>query len=166
MFGTGRSLAVTMHELWVAATLLSGLMVGCARNDVAPLAADQGRVSNAHLGASIPVPGASTSGEKYIATVNTHLQSITQAALAEAARHTGLAASALKLVSAESVTWSDGSLGCPQPGMLYTQALVPGYRIRIEARGELLDYHANARGGLSLCPAGRSMDPLPGDSRI
>jgi hypothetical protein len=32
-------------------------------------------------------------------------------------------------VVAERVTWSDGSLGCPEPDMLYTQALVEGYRI-------------------------------------
>lgn len=155
-----------MRKLFVAGTLLSGLMVGCARTDVSPPAADQGRSSNERPAGAMPASGASASGEKYSAAVNTNLQSVTQAALAEAARHTGLAASTLKVVSAQSVTWSDGSLGCPQPGMLYTQALVPGYRIRIEARGEVLDYHANARGGLGLCPAGRSIDPAPGDSRI
>jgi hypothetical protein len=32
-------------------------------------------------------------------------------------------------VVAERVTWSDGSLGCPEPDMMYTQALVEGYRI-------------------------------------
>ena len=37
----------------------------------------------------------------------------------------------LKVLSAEAVTWSDGSLGCPEPGMMYTQALVPGYRVQI-----------------------------------
>jgi hypothetical protein len=27
-----------------------------------------------------------------------------------------------EVVSAKAVTWSDGSLGCPEPGKLYTQA--------------------------------------------
>jgi hypothetical protein len=29
--------------------------------------------------------------------------------------------------------WNDGSLGCPEPGMMYTQALVNGYWLIIEA---------------------------------
>ena len=53
------------------------------------------------------------------------LEEIVQAARTDAARRTGLAPEALELVSAESVTWPDGSLGCPQPGLLYTQVLVP-----------------------------------------
>ena len=92
------------------------------------------------------------------------LASVTEAALADAATRTGLDTQALKVLSAEGVTWSDGSLGCPQPGMMYTQALVPGYRVRIQAGDRVLDYHASARGGLTLCPAGRAVDPIPGDS--
>lgn len=69
-----------------------------------------------------------------------------------AARRTGIDVAALTVASAERVTWLDGSLGCPEPDMMYTQALVPGYRIRIEAGGETLDYHAGTRGAPLLCP--------------
>lgn len=79
-----------------------------------------------------------------------------QAALADAARRTGIDAAALEVTSAERVTWLDGSLGCPEPDLLYTQALVPGYRIRIEAGGETLDYHVGTRGVPLLCPPGRA----------
>lgn len=88
-----------------------------------------------------------------------------QAARADAARRTGVAASSLELIAAEAVTWSDGSLGCPQPGMMYTQALVPGYRVRLRGPGGEMDYHASARGALVLCPAGRALDPVPGAAR-
>ncbi len=88
-----------------------------------------------------------------------------RAARADAARRTGVAAESLALVSAESVTWSDGSLGCPQPGMAYTQALVPGYRVRLRGPAGEMDYHASTRGALVLCPAGRAVEPLPGASR-
>lgn len=94
------------------------------------------------------------------------LESQVQAALADAARVTGVDAGALMVASAERVTWSDGSLGCPQPGMMYTQALVPGHRIRIVAGAQTLDYHAGLRGEPRLCPPERSIEPLPGDSRI
>ena len=93
------------------------------------------------------------------------LDDLVQAARADAARRTGLAADALVLVSAESVTWSDGSLGCPQPDVLYTQALVPGYHIVLRGPGGEMDYHASARGALVLCPAGRGVAPLPGAAR-
>jgi hypothetical protein len=100
----------------------------------------------------------------YSEAMNPSLQSMVQEVLADAAQRTGIDQSMLKVVSAEAVTWSDGSLGCPQPGMMYTQALVPGYRVRVQAAEQVLDYHASARGGLALCPAGRAVEPAPGDS--
>ena len=96
----------------------------------------------------------------------TNLQAATQAALADAALRSGVAIATLQLVRAESVTWPDGALGCPQPGRLYTQAVVPGYRIRIDARSTLFDYHASVRGSLQLCPPGRSVEPAAGDGRV
>jgi hypothetical protein len=92
--------------------------------------------------------------------VATSLAAVTEAALADAARRSGLEEDALKVLSAEAVTWSDGSLGCPQPGMMYTQALVPGYRVRIKAGGQVLDYHAGRSGKPTMCPAERSVEPI------
>ena len=68
--------------------------------------------------------------------------------------------------SAESVTWSDGSLGCPQPGVMYTQALVPGWRVRLRGPAGEMDYHASLRGAQVLCPLGRATPPVPGAARI
>ncbi|MFZ2650967.1 MAG: hypothetical protein WA210_12775 [Burkholderiaceae bacterium] len=79
------------------------------------------------------------------------LQTMVQAALDDAAGRSKREVSALVVASAERVMWSDGSLGCPQPGMGYTQALVPGYRIRIQAGSETLEYHASARGKPFYC---------------
>ena len=92
------------------------------------------------------------------------LHSVTEAALADAVRQTGVDRSKLSIVRAEMVTWRDGSLGCPQPGMQYMQALVPGFRVQIQAGDKVLDYHASLRGSLALCPAGRAVEPLPGDA--
>lgn len=92
------------------------------------------------------------------------LQTVTEVALADAADRTGLARPALRVVRAEYVTWRDGSLGCPEKGMVYTDALVPGYRIEIRAGDRVLDYHASAGGHLILCPAERAVEPLPSDA--
>ena len=32
----------------------------------------------------------------------------------------------IRIVRAEHVTWSDSSLGCPEPGMMYVQVLTTG----------------------------------------
>lgn len=95
------------------------------------------------------------------------LESVTESVLEDAATRTGVARANLEVESAMSVTWADGSLGCPQPGMNYTMALVPGYRIRVRAGDDLLDYHASRRGHFVLCPADRSVPPVSaGDDRI
>jgi hypothetical protein len=93
------------------------------------------------------------------------LESVKEAALIDAAKRTGMSRNQLEVLSAEAVTWSDGSLGCPMPGMVYTQALVPGFRVRIRAGGKELDYHAGRTGAPVLCPAGRATPPIPGDER-
>lgn len=87
------------------------------------------------------------------------LDDVVAAARADAARRSGRDGSALQLLSAERVTWADGSLGCPRPGMVYTMALVPGYRVRLGAGADVYDYHTDLRGTLSLCPAGLAVDP-------
>jgi len=79
--------------------------------------------------------------------------------LQDAARRTQLDAAQLSVTLAEAVTWPDGSLGCPQPGREYSQALVPGYRIQIVAAGRTLEYHASLRGTPFLCPAERVQAP-------
>src|SRR5215213_7001325 len=70
--------------------------------------------------------------------------------------------STVTLVSAHAVTWSDGSLGCPDPNMSYTQALVSGYQVVLEAAGTQFDYHASQRGNFVLCPPGRARPPIDG----
>ena len=60
------------------------------------------------------------------------------------------------------MTWSDSSLGCPEPGLVYTQALVPGYHVILEQAGTQYDYHADRRGNFSLCPPDRAKEPVQG----
>ena len=93
------------------------------------------------------------------------LRSIVDAAVRDAAQRLTVDAATIDVVSARAVTWSDGSLGCPEDGMMYSQALVPGYRVTLRAAGQVLDYHAAANGHVALCPPGRAVDPIQ-DARI
>lgn len=79
---------------------------------------------------------------------------------ADAEARTGLDRSEMTVLRAEAVTWQDGSLGCPEPGMSYTQALVDGYWVELMAEGETLDYRLSSQGGIKFCPGGGS-EPLP-----
>lgn len=88
------------------------------------------------------------------------LSSVVEAVLADAAQRTGRPQASLEVVSATAVTWADGSLGCPAPGMSYTMGLVPGYRIKVRAGEQVLDFHASRRGHFVLCPAERAVDPV------
>lgn len=58
---------------------------------------------------------------------------------------------AISVIRAEEIIWSDGSLGCPEPGQLYTQAVVDGYWIVLGANGRTYDYHAAETGYFVLC---------------
>jgi hypothetical protein len=78
---------------------------------------------------------------------------------ADAAQRAGVALDHVKVRTVESVTWSDGSLGCPEPGMMYTQALVRGYRIRVDAAGTMLLYHAGVQSTFVHCPPERAQEP-------
>ena len=85
-----------------------------------------------------------------------------EAALDDAAHRSTTARADIKVISEEAVTWPDGSLGCPQPGMMYTQALVAGYRIVLQAGEQTLNYHAMSRGSPLFCPASRVVPPVQG----
>ena len=65
----------------------------------------------------------------------------------------------IELSEAREVTWRDGALGCPEPDMMYTQALVPGYYIRLSAGDDSYAYHAGRDGQPFLCPEERSQPP-------
>jgi len=72
-------------------------------------------------------------------------QSLLEAIIADLALRAGVSAEAIAVVSSEAIVWNDGSLGCPQPDVVYTQALVPGYQIILEAGGQKFDYHTSER---------------------
>jgi hypothetical protein len=65
----------------------------------------------------------------------------------------------------QAMTWPDGSLGCPQPGMFYTQMVVQGYQVVLAVDGTRYDYRIGAGGTPALCesrvPHGFTPSPAP-----
>lgn len=74
-----------------------------------------------------------------------------KAVQADAAQRARLPVEAVETLQFESVTWRDGSLGCPQPGASHTQALIPGYRVILRAGTQNFRYHASRSGAFVLC---------------
>ena len=107
----------------------------------------------------LPMPSrTSEPGPGVIAVPN----AVIVAALNDAAARTRTPQAKIRIVSAEAVTWPDSSLGCPQPGLMYAQALMPGYRVVLEAQDQTLNYHAGRQGLPQFCPAERVTAPVTG----
>ncbi len=68
------------------------------------------------------------------------------AAVTALSENLGLSAESLKLVSTEAVEWPDGCLGVQEEGVMCTQAIVPGFRIILEANGREVEYRTNEDG--------------------
>ncbi|MFH5823783.1 hypothetical protein [Georgenia sp. AZ-5] len=62
-------------------------------------------------------------------------ETVAEAAVADLTARLGSGDAPVRVVLAQRETFPDGSLGCPRPGHLYTQALVDGYRV-VLARGD------------------------------
>ena len=57
----------------------------------------------------------------------------------------------VELFEVTSVTWPDGSLGCPRPGMEYTQVQVDGLVIRFRVTDSVYEYHSGGGRAPFLC---------------
>ncbi|OQA44313.1 MAG: hypothetical protein BWY52_01650 [Chloroflexi bacterium ADurb.Bin325] len=74
-------------------------------------------------------------------------------ALADLAARLKVGEEEIAVRSVEAVDWPDASLGCAQPGRMYAQVITPGYRILLEAGGQVYEYHASQTRAV-LCRGG------------
>lgn len=133
------------------ALLLIPLLVACAAGSGSPPA------SGRAIPSAEPIPsarGLPSGGADGLPT------GMLEDVIALAEEETGVDRSAIEVVLAEAVTWSDGSIGCPEAGMMYTQALVPGYRVILDIAGEELAFHAPESG--EFFPCANPIEPAEG----
>lgn len=131
-----------MKTYWIAFALLLSLALGSCGPSEPPL--------------STPLPVSPTQGDStQMAPSQTppasDLQSLIENARADLAQRLSIPVTQINLVEAVSVTWPDGSLGCPQPDMLYTQVQVDGLRIRFSVGDHIYEYHSGGRRAPFLC---------------
>ena len=127
---------------WVPLVLVAVVAVACSASGAASPPVRPS--ASLDLPPTAPASGAPITGEVPEAT----LQAIQQQLAIDVP---GVDLTAATVVTAEAVEWSDGSLGCPEPGMMYTQAITPGYHVVIEVDGTEYDYRATDSGQVRLC---------------
>ncbi len=122
---------------WLVALLLTAavLLLSCGSTEPEQVGDDRGQTADPASGDEEGGEGATDGGE-----LASDSREVTLA-IADAAERTGLAEDGIELEDLSMVTWSDGALGCPEPDVMYTQALVEGYRIVLDAGGQQLVYH-------------------------
>lgn len=129
----------------LAGLLALPLLVACAGGSGAPTQSDVA------IPSEITIPSAGADGVS---------PGMIDEVIAMAEEETGVDRSDIQVAVAEAVTWPDGSLGCPEEGMVYTQALVPGYRVVLDVAGEELAFHAAENGEFVACA--NPMEPVDG----
>jgi hypothetical protein len=65
----------------------------------------------------------------------------------------GVSTDGLEVVTARAVTWPSGALGCPKPGMAYTQMVTEGYQVVVHVGGRTYDYRYGMSSTPRLCEA-------------
>lgn len=73
-------------------------------------------------------------------------------AVADLALRFGIDPAAIDVLDARRVTWRDGSVGCPEVGLVYTQALVPGSLVVLRIADASFSYHAADGAPVFYCP--------------
>ena len=81
-----------------------------------------------------------------------------EASRIDLATHLDIEPDQIELLRKERVTWNSGSLGCPQPGLMYTLAVVKGLFIELRVCETSYRYHAGPAGKPFLC-----VQPQPAD---
>ena len=82
--------------------------------------------------------------------------------LKDLAGRTGAALEKIAVIQSQATIWNDGSMGCPQPGVMYTQALVNGYWVILQIGNQKYDYRAAQTGYFFLCERGLAPVTPPG----
>ncbi|TDD22927.1 hypothetical protein E1218_18615 [Kribbella turkmenica] len=132
-----------MRSLTVAAVVAAALLVACGNESGMEGQPTVSSTPSPETPSASPSPGTPTGAPPASGAV--------EQAKADLVKRLGIDPGQVTVVSATEVTWPDGSLGCPEPGMNYTQALVPGARIVLEAGGKQYQYHSGGTRPPFLC---------------
>lgn len=90
---------------------------------------------------------------------SSELEKLIEIARENLSQRLSISVSEINLIDAQEVVWSDSSLGCPDPSLMYMQVLIPGYLIRLQALGLEFEFHTNKTNAVIYCS--NPSPPLP-----
>ena len=136
----------------VLVLLLSGCALGSKDPAASPTPASPTASTSEGPGASGPASPSPTGGSGALPD-DLRSRPAVAAAIADTARRQRVDPAEVVIAAWSPVTWTDGSLGCPQKVMSYTQALVEGELLMLRVGTELFQYHARTGGPFAYCPS-------------
>ncbi len=96
-------------------------------------------------------PGSALNAQPLMPPFDSSIQKQIDAAKQDLAQRLGIDVAAIEVASVEAVTWPDGALGCPRPGMAYIQVLIDGLLILLRVGDQLYPYHSGNNQPPFLC---------------
>jgi hypothetical protein len=96
---------------------------------------------------------------KTSSNANDNMVQLVDNAVADLAK---VAVNAITVTQARNVRWGSSAVGCPAEDINYTQVVVPGVLLLLEANGKIYRYHARNGGEPFYCPDGQAEAPAYG----
>jgi hypothetical protein len=127
------------------------------------LAACESQEVSQSPGSSLKDEGPTVSSEQQVVPIPMNLKGQIAFAKKDLVQRLDASPESVKLSGASQVTWRSGALGCPVPGMNYTEALVPGSVIYLQVGKVMHAYHAKVAGEPFYCPRERVESPVAGE---
>jgi hypothetical protein len=150
-----RTLGYHRHLMVVRIALFATLwlVAGCtAASSGSPGASPNGAAPSTDVAGSLEPASLQPSPEPTVSPGPVDLPaSVVDPVVADIARLAAVPVDQVTVQSAESVTFPDAGLGCPVPGMVYTQVQIDGYKIVAVAAGTTYDYRGTGPGKFRLC---------------
>jgi hypothetical protein len=144
-----------IRKFWLPVVLVglaAFIVAGCTGATVVPLDTNQGPTPDRPVPSLPPGQPQQVPTEPPAAPITGETpDSVLNPILSDLAAQLGVDQSAITVIQSASVTWNNGSLGCPEPGMMYTEALVNGYHVILEVDGVQYDYRATETGYFLQC---------------
>jgi hypothetical protein len=136
---------------WLATASAILVLVGGGCTPLQPVTAPQ---DSANPGSTAPTAAATATIVEEEATVSPAADpnsTPADQAIADLAERLAIEAAQIEVIQVQNVAWRDGSLGCPEPGMMYAQVVTPGTRIVLAVDGTEYYYHAGPNRPPFLC---------------
>ncbi len=106
-------------------------------------------------GSTEAAPAATATGAALAATPQPEVDLLglpqVEQAIADLAQRLSIAPEDIQVMAAEMRTWSDASLGCPQPDMSYAQVPQDGLLVQLGYAGRVYNYHSGGNQAPFLC---------------